>query len=329
MLGEGLITQSYELLAPGNSFTDFTSDMVFTEPFDFWDPEISLHEMISIGGIPDPGSVSLTGQPATSLGENGYFEDQQSLQDVAILSSMGLNSTTQQHKAPQRAGKISGLQSLKPQPGADAKHKRILPGLFIRKDAFNNNFIGTLPLISFCVGASKCVGLNSLGATLACGLREISESNPSLSKATSFNWMIDAGPHVDELDTAMEVEPAMVDLPTKSFAASSIKGTIVHNVTHNGFQVANVIFQLIFTVFMPSTQSLMSTASLIVGNICMNKSLEKGQSGKFWFSALLLPLAALASHHLFVSRYSLRTQRTFCFRDRGTCSHSLLQGRLL
>lgn len=147
MIEDNSIAQVYEPLAQGNGFLDFASDMVFTEPFDFWDPEISLHEMISIGGIPDPSSVSMTGRPAPSSGELDFLEEQQSLRDMAIGNPTGPSSSVPNHAPHQRAGKISGLQSLKAHGGLDDKHKRILPGLFIRKDAFNNNFIGMVSLI--------------------------------------------------------------------------------------------------------------------------------------------------------------------------------------
>lgn len=113
MIEDSSITQVYEPLAQGNGFLDFASDMVFTEPFDFWDPEISLHEMISMGGIPDPSSVSMTGRPATSSGELDFLEEQQSLRDIAMENPTGSSNSVQHHAPHQRAGKISGLQSLK------------------------------------------------------------------------------------------------------------------------------------------------------------------------------------------------------------------------
>lgn len=49
--------------------------------------------------------------------------------------------------------------------------------------------------------------------------------------------MIDAGPHVDELDISVGVEPSMLELPTKSFAMSSIQGTIVYHGFYQNVQL--------------------------------------------------------------------------------------------
>lgn len=49
--------------------------------------------------------------------------------------------------------------------------------------------------------------------------------------------MIDAGPHVDELDISVDVEPSMLELPTKSFAMSSIQGNIVYHSFYQDFQL--------------------------------------------------------------------------------------------
>ena len=136
-----------ETLADGNRFLDFPSDIVFTEPFDFWDPEIAFHEMIPMNGSPDTSALSHAVPLSNESRELDFMQDQQNLRGV-ILDKVQVFSHSAQHSAPhQRMGKISGLQSLKPHTGVGDHHKRILPGLYIRKDAFNNNFIGIIFLI--------------------------------------------------------------------------------------------------------------------------------------------------------------------------------------
>jgi hypothetical protein len=162
MIEETSITQQYQPLVEENGYLDFSSDIMYTEPFDFWDPEISLHEMISIGGIPDGSSLSHAARLTTHLGEHGFTEDQQNLRGIILDNPQGPIHQAQQLIPPQRAGKISGLQSLKAQNGAGDKRKRILPGLFIRKDAFNNNFIGMSCLIHSFINTNLSVDRSKL-----------------------------------------------------------------------------------------------------------------------------------------------------------------------
>ena len=137
---ESCLSQSCEPLGEQNGFLDFSS--VFNEPLDFWDADISLHEMISIGGIPDASSLSYD---VPLFDPSKEYDDIDNRHDprVEMLYENQVPSHSAEHlSSRQRTGKLSGLQSLKTQTGLGDKHKRIPPGIFIRKDGFNNNFIG-------------------------------------------------------------------------------------------------------------------------------------------------------------------------------------------
>ncbi|KAH7417766.1 fungal-specific transcription factor domain-containing protein [Cadophora sp. MPI-SDFR-AT-0126] len=103
-------------------------------------------------------------------------------------------------------GKVSGVHSLKPNGGQSMAQERIPPGLFIRKDSVNSNFIG----------------LNSTGATIAICLRESLERAHSLSKFPSFDFLIDAGSHVDEAGVAHTVDLSVLELPPRLLAIRAI-----------------------------------------------------------------------------------------------------------
>lgn len=87
--------------------------------------------------------------------------------------------------------------------------ERILPGLFIRKDSVNSNFIG----------------LNSTGATVAFCMREALKSSSGLLGSVGLDWLLQAGVHVDE--AGVNNSPGVdlcAQLPNKSVAEAAIEG---------------------------------------------------------------------------------------------------------
>jgi hypothetical protein len=79
-------------------------------------------------------------------------------------------------------------------------------------------------------------GLNSIGATLAISIRESLESGRTIRKENTFDFLIHAGSHVDELDVLPDVDAVRYELPPKWFAASSVSGTVVQfHFTYSNF----------------------------------------------------------------------------------------------
>jgi hypothetical protein len=82
----------------------------------------------------------------------GAFDDRQhSTRDFVVNDhDSGINpqaTGTSQQSASIRGGEVSRIQSLSSKKGAGANQRRVLPGLFIRKDAVNSNFKGRQALV--------------------------------------------------------------------------------------------------------------------------------------------------------------------------------------
>lgn len=105
-------------------------------------------------------------------------------------------------------GKVSGMESLTIGDGRGESTERILPGLFIRKDSVNSNFIG----------------LNSTGATVAFCMREALKSSSGLLGSVGLDWLLQAGVHVDEAGvTNNSGVDLCAQLPNKSVAEAAIE----------------------------------------------------------------------------------------------------------
>lgn len=111
-------------------------------------------------------------------------------------------------------GKISGVESLAGTDSRGESTDRILPGLFIRKDSVNSNFIG----------------LNSTGATLAFCIRESLKSSPGLLGSASLDFLIEGGVLVDEAGIPSDTNLGLCvqDLPEKSIAVAAIECRFCH-----------------------------------------------------------------------------------------------------
>ncbi|KAL2276027.1 hypothetical protein FJTKL_01422 [Diaporthe vaccinii] len=155
---------------------------------DFWNETLDLSCAVVFEGL-QPSSNSTAKGPAsqTSLSQRGNRE---------------------------AGGKVSGVESLVVGDSRGYSKERILPGLFIRKDTVNSNFIG----------------LNSTGATIAFCMRESLKSTPGLSGTVGLDFLIEAGVHVDEAGVPKSSVSDLQHLPEKSAAWAAIE--IFFNAVH-------------------------------------------------------------------------------------------------
>lgn len=109
---------------------------------------------------------------------------------------------------------MSGVDSLATGDDRDNSTERILPGLFIRKDTVNSNFIG----------------LNSTGAIIAFCMRESLKSTPGLAGSVGLDFLMEGGVHVDEAGVPKSSPPGSYadQLPEKAFAGAAVEGLSFH-----------------------------------------------------------------------------------------------------
>lgn len=153
---------------------------------DFWNETLDLSCAVVFEGLqPSPNSTNKGPESQTSLSQRGNRE---------------------------AGGKVSGVESLDVGDIRGDSNERILPGLFIRKDTVNSNFIG----------------LNSTGATIAFCMRESLKSTHGLSGAVGLDFLIEAGIHVDEAGVPKSSVADLQHLPGKSAAEAAIERKSCH-----------------------------------------------------------------------------------------------------
>lgn len=142
---------------------------------------------------------------------------------------------------PEAGGKVSGVDSLGVCDGRGDSTERILPGLFIRKDTVNSNFIG----------------LNSTGATIAFCMRESLKSTPGLLGSVGLDFLMQGGVHVDELGVPKSPAADLYthQLPEKLFAEAAIDGKSCHqdHTDRDPFLTGAVLQQSSSKLFIPRT----------------------------------------------------------------------------
>lgn len=127
-------------------------------------------------------------------------------------------------------GKVSGVDSLATGDDRDNSTERILPGLFIRKDTVNSNFIG----------------LNSTGAIIAFCMRESLKSTPGLAGSVGLDFLMEGGVHVDEAGVPKSSPPDSYadQLPEKAFAEAAVEGMSFHqHLPKGGPLLTCILFQ--------------------------------------------------------------------------------------
>lgn len=148
---------------------------------DFWNETLDFSSAIVFEGL-QPSPVSTTRGPPSQVSSQRGNRD--------------------------AGGKVSGVESLHIVDGREESTERILPGLFIRKDTVNSNFIG----------------LNSTGATIAFCMRESLKSSSGLQGSVGLDWLMQAGVHVDEagVPDSLGTDFCVQHLPNKSVAGAAI-----------------------------------------------------------------------------------------------------------
>lgn len=71
---------------------------------------------------------------------------------------------------------------------------------------------------------SPPLGLNSTGGMITSCIKECLELSPGLLKSNSFDYLIDAGRHLDESGIHKSFSCSADELPPKHFVSMSIKG---------------------------------------------------------------------------------------------------------
>jgi hypothetical protein len=111
---------------------DVPANLDFAPHFDFWDPTISFHDAIMLGGMLD---VSLS-NPA-SMDANGLQardHSQEEFPNISTTQNYDHDSARSQWSVVTSPNKISGVHSIE-ERGLATSRSRILPGLFV---AVNN-----------------------------------------------------------------------------------------------------------------------------------------------------------------------------------------------
>jgi len=154
---------------------------------DFWNETLDLSAFVFEGLRPSPSSTTRGSSSQVSSSQRGNRE---------------------------AGGKVSGMESLAIGDSRGESTERILPGLFIRKDSVNSNFIG----------------LNSTGATVTFCMREALRSSSGLLGSVGLDWLMEAGVHVDEagIPNSSGTDLCAQPLPNKSVAEAAIDGKSRH-----------------------------------------------------------------------------------------------------
>ncbi|KAH7133899.1 fungal-specific transcription factor domain-containing protein [Dactylonectria macrodidyma] len=139
---------------------------------------------------------------ATSLDDPTASDDVLAYCHLSSSAKPTVNSLT---------GKVSSLESLTMDApphelGGPSPMRIITPGLFVRKDAVDTNYIG----------------LNSIGATVALCLKDALDSQHVPLTADSLRFLIEAGPHLDEIGVPFRTDLLSLELPPQSMYTQSI-----------------------------------------------------------------------------------------------------------
>ncbi|GES58479.1 DUF3500-domain-containing protein [Aspergillus terreus] len=188
----------------GNSTQDFDTvlrDLGIGFSSDFWDMDRTMATSLS-------ETCGDFAQPTVAVDSVGT--DAGVAKDGLTQLRVNADAFSPSSKLPARraGGRVSNIESL---IGADVHPANVQtsvpPGLFVRKNEVVANYIG----------------FNSVGATLALCLKDALDSQNLPLKATSLGFLIEAGPHVDEVGLTSMVDTSLIDLPPHEVAMHAIE----------------------------------------------------------------------------------------------------------
>lgn len=176
--------------------------------------------------LPDEGFMG-----STNLG------DQSQVASVLPTSSFGRLSgcsqtflqSPRQHDGLER-GRVSNIVALT-RPDEDiAGLPASVPGMFVRKNEVAANYLGKAAVSCRRLSSSNpCLaGFSSVGTTLATCLKDALEFQKLPLTASSLRFLIEAGPHVDEVGLSSTADLLSFELPPEGMAMQAIEGIDVH-----------------------------------------------------------------------------------------------------
>lgn len=155
------------------------------------------------GGLPSlalPESASLSdgfrmdpGIPTTSS-------------DQILSYSPKVSSSARQYDNLDR-GRVSNICTLTQNNGDNVHFQTSVPGMFVRKNEVDANYLG----------------FNSIGATLAICLKDALEFQNLPLTSSSLRFLIEAGPHVDEVGLSSMVDLSLFHLLPREIATQAVE----------------------------------------------------------------------------------------------------------
>lgn len=128
-----------DISAPSN----LPADIGLPYFMDPWDPAAWLDTSIALGGLADSSFLPQSFPMSNSEAQSDYNESTQGHIDVSSSMDACQTTTSKPTSSSKKKGKVSGLSSLRSKIGSGGTSAQLLPGLYIRKDTLNSNFIGT------------------------------------------------------------------------------------------------------------------------------------------------------------------------------------------
>jgi hypothetical protein len=113
---------------------DDSSNLDFAPRFDFWDPTLSFHDDIMLGGMLDASLSNTASMHANELQVGGH--SQGGFANICTNKDSDRASAQSQRSGFVCPNKISGVHSIEEESVLATPRSRILPGLFI---AVNNS----------------------------------------------------------------------------------------------------------------------------------------------------------------------------------------------
>ncbi|KAK0118439.1 hypothetical protein ONS95_012724 [Cadophora gregata] len=159
----------------------------------FWNPSLDLSGNIFFEGL-SPLPFTAPDYTVPPLMPPGVSPAQSGTSPASLRGSR------------EAGGKVWGVDSLARRDPQETPTAKILPGLFIRKDTLDSNFIG----------------LNSIGATIAFCIREALQSSRGLLGAAGLDFLIQSSIHIDESGYSRSSNGQVPSIPDKESTQPAI-----------------------------------------------------------------------------------------------------------